>query len=76
VLDSGPGIPKDLAVFRLFETTKRDGSGLGLAIARQIVSAHGGTIRFGTVRPHGTIVHVDLPLDGKVPTAPAARFGW
>jgi signal transduction histidine kinase len=72
VTDSGPGIPKDIEVFRLFESTKTDGSGLGLAVARQIVLAHGGAIRFETVRPHGTAFHIELPLEGPAAGARAA----
>jgi PAS domain S-box-containing protein len=64
VADNGPGIPGNLEVFRLFESTKADGSGLGLAVARQIVLAHGGSIYFEAVRPRGTLFHVELPLEG------------
>jgi PAS domain S-box-containing protein len=64
VADSGPGIPQNVEVFRLFESTKADGSGLGLAVARQIVLVHGGAIYFEAARPHGTIFHVELPLEG------------
>jgi two-component system sensor histidine kinase MprB len=53
VRDSGPGIPPDVDVFRLFETTKRDGSGLGLSIARQIAVRHGGSVRAGRADPEG-----------------------
>jgi PAS domain S-box-containing protein len=62
VQDSGPGIPPDVDVFRLFETTKSDGSGLGLSIARQIALAHGGDLTVEAAEPHGTVFHLDLPL--------------
>ncbi|MFW6412656.1 MAG: stimulus-sensing domain-containing protein [Oceanicaulis sp.] len=53
VEDDGPGIPEESleAVFERFYTRRPEGaafgghSGLGLAIVRQIVIAHGGTVR-------------------------------
>lgn len=62
ITDTGPGIPQDLEVFRLFETTKPHGSGLGLPIVRQIILAHGGGIEFAATQPHGTVFAVDLPF--------------
>lgn len=47
VRDSGTGIPDDIIskIFVPFFTTKRDGSGVGLALSRQIMLAHGGSIK-------------------------------
>lgn len=61
VSDTGPGVPENVEMFRLFETTKRNGSGLGLSIAKQIVVAHGGYIGFERLSPNGTTFYVDLP---------------
>lgn len=61
VKDSGIGIPDGLDVFQLFTTTKANGTGLGLAIARQILSAHGGWIRYETKPGEGTVFVVALP---------------
>jgi signal transduction histidine kinase len=49
VLDSGPGIPKEVLPFifdRYYQgnRARRSGTGLGLAIAKGIVEAHGGVI--------------------------------
>jgi PAS domain S-box-containing protein len=64
VEDTGPGIPQELEVFRLFETTKPYGSGLGLPIVRQIVLAHGGGIGFARLEPHGTVFNIELACGG------------
>ncbi|MFI7483341.1 sensor histidine kinase [Kocuria sp. M1R5S2] len=70
--DDGPGIPPQdrERVFerfvRLDDSRTRDtgGSGLGLAISREIVSAHGGTIR-ATEDPEGRCrLLVRLPREG------------
>ena len=47
VSDSGPGFAPDARghLFELFFTTKERGTGLGLPLTREIVVAHGGTIR-------------------------------
>jgi signal transduction histidine kinase len=60
--DTGCGIPENVQVFRLFETTKPDGSGLGLPVSKQILIAHGGNLVFDARSPHGSVFHVELPL--------------
>ncbi|MCC5996437.1 MAG: sensor N-terminal transmembrane domain-containing protein [Oceanicaulis sp.] len=69
VEDDGPGIPEETleSIFDRFYTRRPDGaafgahSGLGLAIARQIVNAHGGSIRAGNRPGGGAVFTVDLP---------------
>jgi two-component system, NtrC family, sensor histidine kinase HydH len=65
VMDTGAGIPEtDLPrIFEPFYTTRTTGTGLGLAICRQIVEAHGGTIRVERTGPTGTTVLVTLPME-------------
>lgn len=67
VLDSGPGIPADLAsdVFRAFFTTKKvgEGTGLGLSISRSIVEGHGGTLTYEPVEERARFV-IRLPGTG------------
>ncbi|WP_061290435.1 sensor histidine kinase [Herbidospora cretacea] len=68
VLDDGPGIPAEHreTVFhrftRLDEARDRDagGAGLGLAIAREIVTAHGGTLTIED-SPRGALFRLTLP---------------
>jgi heavy metal sensor kinase len=69
VTDTGPGIaPEDLPkVFDRFfrldaaRTRARGGSGLGLAICKELVEAHGGRIRAGSVPGIGSTFSLTLP---------------
>ncbi|MQY08275.1 sensor histidine kinase [Actinomadura macrotermitis] len=71
VTDDGPGIPAEhhATVFdrftRLDEARARDtgGSGLGLAIAREIATAHGGTLEVIPATP-GAHLRAEIPLPG------------
>lgn len=75
VEDEGQGID-DEARARLFEpfyTTKGHGTGLGLAITRQIVEAHGGSIRCDAADGGGCRFVIHLPPSGdRRSSAPAA----
>lgn len=70
VEDDGPGIPEAEreAVFEPFYRLEKSrnratgGTGLGLAIARQIIEAHGGTIRLGTSALGGLRAGIALPM--------------
>ncbi len=65
VADTGPGIPpagRERIFQRFYQADRsRPGMGLGLAITRQIVLAHGGTIRVEDNPPHGSAFIVNLP---------------
>jgi signal transduction histidine kinase len=69
VEDTGPGIaPEDLPyIFDWFyraastRLSQREGSGLGLAIVRNVVEAHGGSVRIESTLGRGTAVIVELP---------------
>jgi len=66
VRDTGAGIPAELEP-RIFERFVKGagspGSGLGLAIAKDVVTAHGGTIGVESEMGKGTEVHFTLPID-------------
>ena len=67
--DDGPGIPEDQRdlVFQRFHRTdpsrarSSGGTGLGLAIVREIVLAHGGSVRVGSAAAGGARVELELP---------------
>lgn len=65
VEDNGGGIPTDVQekIFQQFFTTKEVGvgTGLGLFLTAQIISRHGGSIRFETEQGKGTKFIIRLP---------------
>ncbi len=76
VEDEGPGIPESARerVFEPYEKVDREqrgaGLGLGLHIARQIVEAHGGSIRVATGHRGGALVTVEIPAAAERERAP------
>jgi signal transduction histidine kinase len=63
IIDTGPGIPHDLAerIFEPFFTTKSFGTGLGLAVVRRIVEAHHGQVAVSSAAGRTTLT-LRLPV--------------
>ncbi|MCX6643207.1 MAG: ATP-binding protein, partial [Candidatus Bathyarchaeota archaeon] len=63
VQDTGQGIKKQVMteIFTPFFTTKPNGMGLGLNLCKQVVEAHGGSIRLESEEGKGCRAHVHLP---------------
>ena len=63
-IDNGCGIPEDIAdqIFEPFFSRKENGTGLGLSVAKQIVTAHSGTISAGCSDDGKTVFTVTLPV--------------
>ncbi len=73
VSDTGIGIPA-ADIKRLFDrfyrvdkarSRQRGGTGLGLAIAKEIIDAHGGTIKVDSIHGKGTTITVEMPVFSK-----------
>jgi two-component system, NtrC family, sensor kinase len=68
VSDTGTGIADDVLprIFEPWVTTKPRGQGvgLGLSITRDVIAAHGGSLRVRTASGQGTTFTVDLPAVG------------
>lgn len=63
VEDDGPGIAHTENLFVPFFTTKAGGSGIGLVLARQILEAHGGSLRLANREgSRGAIAVVRVPI--------------
>jgi signal transduction histidine kinase len=72
VIDEGPGVPLDkretvfekFAAYRPPGYEEAAGTGLGLFIARGIARAHGGDVRFADRPREGTMLSIELPIEG------------
>lgn len=64
VIDTGPGVPADIAdqIFYPLISGRAEGTGLGLAITRNLIHKQGGTIECQS-RPGHTIFSILLPLN-------------
>jgi nitrogen fixation/metabolism regulation signal transduction histidine kinase len=67
--DDGPGLVSTANLFTPFFTTKPNGSGIGLALSRQVVEAHGGTVRLANRDgARGCVATILLPVSMSPPT--------
>ena len=74
IADNGIGIPQsDIShlferFYRVEKSRNQDagGTGLGLAIAKELVEAHGGSIKIESVLDKGTSVFIELPVVCKI----------
>jgi two-component system nitrogen regulation sensor histidine kinase NtrY len=57
VSDNGPGVSKENLeeIFIPFFTTREKGSGIGLSVSRQIMGAHGGTLKVRSIPDNETV---------------------
>ncbi len=65
VTDNGVGISENQInyIFEPFYSTKKDTMGLGLVYAKQVIEAHGGSIKVESTLGIGTKVTVRIPLN-------------
>jgi two-component system, cell cycle sensor histidine kinase and response regulator CckA len=70
--DRGTGIPPEILprIFDTFFSTKPEGSGIGLATCRQIILAHGGTIKARSKPNVGTEFRIWLPAPDNLELPP------
>ena len=69
VSDNGCGMEPDFlrqALFRPFQTTKKDGFGIGMFQSKMIVEAHGGRIEVESELKKGTTFRVLLPVQKQI----------
>ena len=64
IIDSGPGIPMDIAdqIGKPFITTKGKGLGLGLSLSHATIERFGGTVQLFNQQPNGTLTQLQLPV--------------
>ena len=64
VIDTGPGVPPDVAarIFTAYYSTKKGGTGLGLPMSKRIAQEHGGDLSVKSEPGKGSDFTLRLPL--------------
>ena len=64
VIDTGPGVPPDVAqrIFQAYYSTKKGGTGLGLPMSKRIAQEHGGDLSVRSEPGRGSDFTLRLPL--------------
>ena len=64
ISDNGVGIENENLdkMGQMFFTTKEKGTGLGVSLSKEIITLHGGNIKYESKKDKGTIVTVTLPV--------------
>ena len=62
VADNGLGIPEEAKPFMFAPPVANDET-LSLHEVKDIVEAHGGSLRADDNKPHGTVFYITLPID-------------
>lgn len=67
IKDNGIGMDKKTLekVDEMFYTTKEKGTGLGVALSKEIISQHGGSINYTSMKNKYTLVTITLPYQEK-----------
>jgi len=81
VIDNGPGMPQheiDVLFSNRRVNTNSQGNGYGMRSVRNAVEEHGGYVKIESTVGSGTTVHLSLPINGSLFTAPknAESFQW
>jgi signal transduction histidine kinase len=60
IQDDGPGFPPNFPIFEPFHTTDPNSTGLGMATVKELVEAHGGSIK--VLPSEGVHIQMEIPL--------------
>ena len=65
ITDNGIGMDSDTLknIGKPFYTTKKNGTGLGVCLSKEIINAHGGSIKYYSKKNQGTTLKILLPIN-------------